>query len=268
MLVFQSIAPWYIPGRILGNSLLLILGSVAVGFVAFFGFKNRWPGAKNILRENNPSVLFIITSGLLIIVFLGFEVTAATLFQNKIVSRSLSPTYIPLTIILFIFISALVVPYQKRFSNKIVNSILIIGILIWLVYPIRANVYNAMNWISNGQMHSSQAWRESQTIQYLVQHPNIKSECPIYTNDRYSIFILAHLSTTSALNQIEYGSPETGIAKLKGFWPEQDEVCLVWFNHSTESDFFYYSFDEIQAVANLSLISQFDDGAIYLVSRK
>lgn len=270
ILVSQGIIPWYLPRIIRENGLFLISASLAVGFFVGIGFRNSWPDMK-VLRRKNPSILFCITSGLFSVIFVLFVVTVSTFtdclsihtIQN---SRTLAPIYIPLTLLLLVIVQMLITEYPERFSLKISPSVLLTCLMMWLVYPISANAFNAVNLIHEAKRFTSQAWRESETIHYLLQHQHLKSECKIYSNDVFSTFILAHLYAEGAVERVDYGSRNVSILRLRGFWPSEEKACLVWYNHSSESN--YLTFDELREVANIQLIIQLNDGAIYLMSRR
>jgi hypothetical protein len=249
MFVFNDLMTWYIPSIIANHRPTLILFGAVLGFFVGLRLKNSLNSVKVRLRQISPIVLFVI----IYVVFLVYSST--TTAYDQIGDRLLSPIYIPLTLLFLILTHALGEPYRGQFSNKIVNSFLIIVLVIWLVYPIRYTIINAVNFASVGQGYSSKAWRESQTVQYLLQHQTLESECTIYTNAPEAAYILANLATKK--------SP----AKTSDNWLIQNnKVCLVWFDKVSGE--YLLTIDELKTVANINLISGFDDGAIYSVTQK
>lgn len=268
-LLFNSILYWYLPGIIANYRPTLMLLGAAIGFFVGLSFKDSWQNMKVNLRQISPTVLFSISSGLFVIIYTVFVVISATNTDVSVDNRMLSPVYVPLTLLLLILTETLVDPYRKRFSKKIVNSFLIIGIAIWLIYPIRATILKAVKQTQIGEGYSGQAWMDSETIQYLLQHRTLESECTVYTNGPDAVYILAHLATQLSPARTKYNYIETvnDISSLRGRWPEDNKACLVWFD---ELDWRKYLFtiDELQAIANIDLIARLEDGAIYSITRK
>jgi hypothetical protein len=260
-MVFNTLLHWYIPGRIAEHRLIFIFVSAAAGFLAGFILRGGWPSVKVTLHQDNPIVLFVI-------IYTVFVIITATFTFVYLDSRILSPIYIPLTLLLLITAQAMGEQYRKRFSNKIVNSFLIIGMMIWLVYPIHAIVLDVVHPAQTRSPIVSKAWMESATVRYLLQHPILESEYRIYTNGTDIAYILAHLKTDTSPVWRDYGSPEIAISKLRGFWPGGDKACLVWFNDNIVGLNYFLTFDELKEVADLDLIIQLEDGAIYSVTRK
>lgn len=259
--VFNTLLYWYIPGKIAEHRSILMIVSAGVGLFAGLSLRDGWQGMKVRLRQISPLVLFaIIYTAFLVI-------SSTTTAYDRISDRLLSPVYVPLTLLLLILAQALVDPYRKRFSKKIVNYFLVIGIAIWLVYPIRSTILNAVNMITFGQGYSGKEWMDSETVQYLLQHRTLESECTFYTNGPDAAYILAHLATKMSPARTRYNSPETvnDISRLKGSWPEESNACLVWFNKIGRT--YLFTIDELQAIANIDLIARLEDGAIYSITR-
>jgi len=260
-LVFNSLLYWYIPNRIAEHRSVLMIVSAGAGLFAGLSLRDSWQGVKVRLRQISPFILF----ALIYTVFLVISSTA--IGHDPIGDRLLSPIYVPLTLLLLILAQALVDPYRKRFSKKIVDSLLVIGIAIWLVYPIRSTMLDAESLISNGKGYSGKAWMDSETVQYLLQHRTLESECTLYTNNPDAAYILAHFATKLSPVRPRHHSQETvnDFIKLKGTWPEESNACLVWFDRIGRN---VYTVDQLQAIVNIDLIAHLDDGAIYSITRK
>lgn len=258
--VLNSLLYWYIPGRIADHRLILMFVSAAVGIFAVLSLKGSWQSVKVSLRQISPTILLAIDYTAFLVI------SSTTTAYDQIGDRLLSPVFVPLTLLLLILAQAIVEPYRRHFSKKVVNSFLIIGIAIWLVYPIRATILKAVNLTQSGQGYSNKAWRDSETIQYLLQHRTLESECTFYTNGPDAAYILAHFAAKMSPG---YNSPETvnGISRLRGSWPEESKACLVWFDRIDRRKYLF-TIDELQTVANINLIARLDDGAIYSITRK
>jgi hypothetical protein len=253
---------WYIPREIVDHRLALILLGAIVGFLAGLSPKDIWQSVKSRLCQTTPVGLFII-------IYTAFLVITTTVTSLEPISnRYVSPLYVPLTLIFFIFIQSFVDVYRKRFSNKIVGFFLLVGLAIWFVYPVHSTYLEAVNLFRNGLRYSSRAWVDSKTIHYLLENKSLESECTIYTNDPYATYILAHLVVKESPARSPYLSPEmlNNISELRGSWPEENKSCLVWFNMTNRTDLF--TFDELQTVASFALINRLEDGSIYSVTKR
>ena len=267
----QSIISWYGPSFIGEIGFGIIVVSLTIG--VFAGIR-EWPDI-DVLREKHRSTLFIITNGLFCTVFVAFVVTACASTQclsRGDNSRTFSPMYIPLTLLFLVAAQMLIARYLRGVFMKILNVFLAMFIIIWLNYPIRTDTSYAINLIQKAQRINIQAWRHSETIQYLLRHHNLDLKCKVYTNDVMSTFILARISAERSLNQLE-GGGEGDIAKLLGLYPPDDKACLVWYNHPSGLEWFpegrgYFTLDVVQQVANTKLIVQLEDGVIYWMTRK
>lgn len=261
--LFNSLLYWYIPGRIKEHRSILMIVSAGAGLFIGLSLRDGWQGVKVRLRQISPIVLFAI-------IYIAFLViSSTTIAYDKIDDRLLSSIYVPLTLLLLILAQALVDPYRKRFSKKIVNSFLVIGIAIWLAFQIRSTILNAVNLIPIGQGYSGQAWMDNKTVQYLLQHRTLESECTFYTNDSNVAYILADIKTKMSPIRRIYNSIKTvnDISSLRGVWPEESNACLIWFDEIDQGKYMF-TIDELQAIANIELIVRLEDGAIYSITRK
>jgi len=263
MFVFNSIVSWYVPSIIADHRPTFILLGAVIGFFVGLSPKDSWQSVKVTLRQISPIVSFAIAYTAILVI------SSTTTAYDQIDDRLLSPIYVPLVLFLLILALALVEPYRRRFSNKIVNSFLILGLAIWLIYPIRYTILTAVNLTQKGQGYSSKAWIESETVQYLLHHRTLESECAVYANGPDATYILAHLTTKMSPAKTRYNSPETvndNISRLRGSWPEESNACLVWFDRIDRK--YLFTIAELQSVANIDLIVHLEDGAIYSVTRK
>ena len=185
-LLFSSLLSWYVPGGIAGRSSILTVASAGVGIFAAFGLRDGWQGVKAGLRQTRPLILLVF------VYLLFLAVSSSVAAYDPIDDRLLSPVYVPLTLFLLILLQALVDPYRRRFSKRLVDSFLAIGISVWLVFSIRSTVLSVADLNSNGQGYSGRVWKDSETVRYLVQHRALGSGSMLYSNGPDVSYILAH----------------------------------------------------------------------------
>jgi len=260
---FNTFLSWYIPGRISGHRSMLMLLSVTIGFLAGLSTRGNWSKVRTLLSEIGPLLLPIIA-------YVGFLlVSSTTTAHDKIGNRLLSPVFVPITLLFLLLVSKILTSLtERRLSQKRVSILLAVTIVMWLVYPARATMSLITNAMSQGQGYSSKIWRNSQTIKYLLQNRTLESECVIYTNGPDALYILANLTARMSPRRTMYNSPKiiNDISSLKGFWPEESNSCLIWFDRIGRN--YLFTLDELRTVANMQQIIRFEDGAIYSVKRK
>jgi hypothetical protein len=262
IITFNNLLSWYIPRIITDQRIILII--LVIGVVFFIGFacKDISKGSRVGLEVFIPIILF----SFIYITFL--IVSSTTTAYDPIDDRLLSPIYVPLTLGLLALSMKFVDSYRKRFPGMTVNSFLIIGISIWLLYPIASTIKTAVDVIGNGRGYSGKVWMERETIQYLLQNQYLESRCTIYSNDSYAVYIDAHIPASPSPEKTR-NNPSvwaSELSSLRDSWPEEKNACLVWLNEDHPSDRF--TVDELQTIAKMDLIAQLTDGAIYSITRK
>lgn len=260
--VFNTLLYWYIPDKIADHRSILIILSAGAGLFAGLSLRDGWGCMKVRLQKISPPVLFAIIYTTFLVI------SSTTTAYDHIDDRLLSPIYVPLTLLLLSLVQGLVDPYRKRFSEKIVNSFLVIGVVIWLIYPINSIVLNVVNLVSFGLGYSGKAWVDSETVQYLLQHQTLESECTFYTNGPDVTYILAHLVAKPSPAKKHYNSQESvnDISRLRDSWPEENDACLIWFDKIDRT--YLFTIDELRGIANIDLIADLADGAVYSIMRK
>jgi hypothetical protein len=259
--VFTILKNWYLPSIIVKHRSILMIVSLGVGLLAGYSLAYDWQVIKIWLRQTSSIIFFIIIYTAFLII------SSTTTAYDQIDDRLLSPIYIPLILSLLVLINILVEPFRRRSSTKIVNSIVILGIMLWFVFPIRDTVIYAFQNAPTGWGYSSLGWHESETVQYLLDHKTIETKCTFYTNDPWAVYILANLPTTLTPAKTKYNSQEEvrDLSSLKGIWPEETDACLIWFQKIGRP--YLFAIDELQTVADMHLFSSFNDGAIYSITR-
>jgi hypothetical protein len=258
----KKLLEWYLPSAISAKRPLLILCGLGLALLIGLSIWGGWRSWRTGARRAGPVLLFgLIYTGFLII-------SSTTTASDLIDHRFLSPLVVPLTLLLFSLAQAASQPFRKRFAPPWVDAVLIAGAAVWLVYPIRATLLDAVRLVPRGVGYASQAWVDSATIEYLRQHPRLVSKCFIYTNDPVGAYIRADLSAQRSPAKTRYNSSEivTDLASLQGTWPAEANACLVWFNQVNRS--FLFTPRELAKIATLTPLAQLADGAIFSINKK
>ncbi len=261
-LTFNSLVAWYIPTKFAAQPVLVIGIAGLLATLAGLSLKRGWPGVQNSLERLLPEILFVLVYTTALVI--ASTVTA----YDPIGTRLLSPIFVPLTLILVGLVVALLEPLRILFSGRAVHTGLIIGLSIWLIYPIGVSTTISSQMLRSGIGFSGKAWSESETIQYLQQHPALTSTCPIYSNAPDAVYILANLPAHRSPAKTLYASPAILIelSSLKGAWPAEPKICLVWFDPIDRP--FLFSLPELQAVTRSELIASLSDGQIFSIVKQ
>ena len=248
--MFDTFFSWYLSERLLGHSFPVFVLSLAIGLIIGLEYKQNWMKLSN-LRQVFPMLLLITAyAGALLLVL-----TPSGSIHDP---RYLTPIFVPVTLLLLILAENILKPFLGRLSPKYVNGLFIAVLAIWLIYPIRATIPIVSSQIEKGSRYTSEVWNNSETIQYLLQHRELESECTIYTNGPDAIYFLTELKTKM--------SPDTDKSLLNGLWPQESKICLVWFDNITRS--YLYPSEELMSIVNFEETIRFQDGAIFFYSRK
>ncbi len=166
---FNTFLSWYIPGRISEHRSILMLLSATIGFLAGLSIRGNWSKVRTVLLEIGPLLLFIIA-------YVGFLlVSSTTTNYDQIGNRLLSPVFVSITLLLLLSASKILTSLtEQRLSQKRANILLAVAIALWLVCPARATMSSITNAMSQGQGYSGKSWRNSQTIEYLLQNSNAR----------------------------------------------------------------------------------------------
>ncbi len=237
-----------------------ILPMAAVVFLATDTSQETGGDPKAGLRQIAPINLFMF-------MYTTFLIISSTrVAYDKIDDRLLSPVYIPLALFLITLTQALL-PYRKRLSELMIKPLLIISVLISLAYLLLL-CYESVNLYRNGRGYSSKEWRESPTIQFLIQHRTLASECTFYSNVHEATYILADFKTKILPIKTKYNSTIVinTISNLKG-WPPENKSCLVYFQKAEYKENLF-TMNELQEIVNFKLIARLEDGAVYSITRK
>lgn len=262
---FNTLLSWYIPERISEHRSILMLLSAVIGFLFGLSTKGNYNKIKVILIETRLLSLFII-------VYLSFLVVSSTLVAyDRIGHRLLSPIFIPLTLLIFIFASKISLWItEKLIQQKCLNLLILAIISIWLIYPTRASIFQILDLMDQGLGYNNKFWKNSQTIKYLSQNRALISKFDIiYSNAPDAIYILAGFKSEMIPSKIPHHLPKiriNNLVSLKGLWPEKDNSILIYFKQVNWT--YLFTLNELQTIANIQQIISFEDGVIYHIMKK
>lgn len=260
---FDTVLFWYLPMKVVETPPFLMLLCLTIGFAAGASIKAIWPNARIILKKIFPALLLIIA-------YTGFLIISSTITAfDQIGDRLLSPIFVPTTLLLTYFAYEIIKSLARRLPEWLANTAVISVFLLAVLYPVITTVLLVSNYIDiGGGGLNNKIWRESATLQYLLQHPSLQADCPIYSNGPDAIYILANIVAKPSPAKSKYNSSEaaTDISSLNGRWPQEKKVCLVWFD--TMSRKYLFKADELQTIAKVDKIASLEDGSIYVITPK
>jgi Dolichyl-phosphate-mannose-protein mannosyltransferase len=257
----KNILDWYVPAAITRHLWILLLVCAVLVFLIGFSFKGSWQGLKVKPTHDNPTIIFSIACGSLIILYAGFVVISARInYVSVFEGRIWSPIFVPLTFLIFLFARVAGQQFGKFFTGRTMNSILIGAIAICLIYPMISTVSYAANLVAYGDGIGGAGWMNSETIQYIRNYP---SECTYYSNGPDVIYFLVHVNAKWVPSR---GGVMVDISSQKDIWPQETRACLVWFDNINRTTLFRP--DELLPITNLEQVIKLGDGVIYIVTRK
>jgi len=268
---FDTLVSWYLPGAILKHPSILFLVGAGIGFLAGFHSRGTWARIRTLpagIAKVAPVLLFLIT-------YLAFMVvSSATTEVSPLESRLMSPIYVPLTLLLLMLADQLLKPFGQRLYPRLASILFAVAIGLWLLYPLSSIQAEVIAGLNQGWGYSGRLWKESPIVQYL-QHEPVQTSHTIYSNAPDVLYILVNLSAKTSPAQTAYNS--SGLTPLSGpkvndlsrigeSWPESNDSYLIWFDKIDRE--YLFTLSDLQSVADFRQTNRFDDGGIYLVSRR
>jgi len=257
----QILMSWFVPADIAKHHSAIIFISATIGYIVGISWLNSWNKIKQAVHQLLPITLFVV-------LYLGFLMLSSTVTAyDKIDNRLLSPVFMPLCIHICFILDEIIVSFKKRLPKLPWQGILVIGFVSLLSYPISELASQMINYEDGYGGYTSRAWQESKTILFLRSH-NLPDPYPIYSNDPPALYVYTNLSSSRSPAKTYYNSNENKhkLLTLIHSWPEKPEAYLVWFNRSFSD--YLYTVDELKSIANISMLYQFEDGAIYKVTQQ
>ena len=259
----DTILSWYIPNQIVGAPEIRLYLGIITGILLAINIRKKSQETQTVLNQISPALLFVT-------VYVSSLIISSTLIAyDQINNRLLSPAFVPLTMLGVYYFTKVFQSTKSRFRRTPVDTILLILLIIGAgAYQAHATFSIISNhYATGGYGYNNKFWQESDTIQYLLSQPTLASNCTIYSNVPMAlqmVDIRAHWlparrahNSTKLLDQI---------SDLRGVWPQEDRICLVWFTR----EFIYRIFDleEFQTITIMEIIVRLSDGEIYMVRKR
>lgn len=257
--ILYYVLSWYLPGQISTNLFLIFILSLAIGFIIGLEFTANWK-KYSIRPQNYPILSFIVVYTSFFLLTVAYDIGSYNLEP-----RYLAPIFVPVTLLLLIFAKKMLLPLLGRLSQKYSQPLLMAVLAIGLIYPTLTTIGLELDQMKHGSGYTGEAWKNSEIIQYLLQHRSLESEFTIYSNANDAIYILTGLVTKlSPRNDLKLNGFES-VPGEKGLWPPGSKVCLVWFDSIPRMPSLF-SPDELVSIAGQEEVTRFQDGRIYIFS--
>lgn len=257
--VLLTLTNWYTPS--LANAALhrLFLAAVAVALAG--GVLVLWLMSLRAREAGFPRISYLV---LLSAAYVAFLVASATLTAyDPITSRLLVPLYFPLTLLIWMLLDRMARPLKARLGFARGELFLAIGMCVWMIWPLRATVSLVSTSFQEGAgQYNTRPWQESEIAQAL-RHWAFPSAAPVYTNDIYALYVLTGQRASFTPSKTYYNSDQKPyeMEALKGTWPPGATAWMVWFSQAQRP--YLLTVEELGTVAEVGVVQQFNDGAIY-----
>lgn len=270
-LFFQGIYCWLLPGgiRYYSISLKILFGvTIFISLIVILSVlykltnKGNWKNLKIVYMRVNPIIMFII-------IYTGFLlISSSTTYYDAINERLLSPIYIPMVLVLLVFIGWLTDIIGKRFSKKLINTILFTIVCVLLIPSIIYSINETRDYINQGVYgYNTTPWQDSEMVNYLRNH-QLETNFILYSNEPEALYVLTNIISQNTPSRFKYHNPLNAntIWEVKTDWLVISKTYLVWFNNVLRSDL--YTINELEQIINLSNCIHFKDGMICIISKK
>jgi hypothetical protein len=257
----NTILPWYLPVNLTVYYLVFILLLVITWMLKELNLRTK--SGREGIKLIGPGLIFLVFYSAIIVI------SSTTTAYDHISNRLLSPIYIPIIYILFVIADKIHYWLAKYFPHILVTVLFGIGIILMMRYPVKNTRYIIEEFMDrSGQEYSSNAWRNSETIQYIVQRKQLEKEYVFYSNAPEAVYILANIKSRFSPAKTFYNSPQLIYSnpKQKDIWQNDEKVCLVWFDKINRN--FLFTIDELQKDRKMNTLAHLNDGKIYIFSGK
>jgi hypothetical protein len=261
--LFNTILKWYLPLQLNGQQLFFLVLILSAGVFTGIVLIYRWKKEQPRLQQIGPVLIFTLF-------YLGIIVISSTTIAfDKIANRLLSPVFVPSIFIMFFILDNILKWLSKRFRQRLISILFLIGIIAWMTYPVMLTIYNIHYYIEqSGWEFGSKAWKDNSIIRYLNNHPQLESGYSFYSNVPEAIYILTNKETKWSPSKTLYNSHQllNTNQDIKNVWQDKNQARLVWFNNMGRN--FLFTIVELQKSANIVKVVQTKDGKIYTITRK
>jgi hypothetical protein len=104
-------------------------------------------------------------------------------------------------------------------------------------------------------------------MRYLRDNRAIQDGCAVYSNGYDAIYLLTGIEAKSVPVKSSGPVPVANIGSLRGTWPPGGKACLVQLDEIDRRAYLFTA-TELLGITDLESSVAFDDGTIYVVSRK
>lgn len=271
--MFRTIFGWFAPvmlvlPRMVIWSIVAILVACIVAVIALISRK-RITFREMLSSQKFVRLLILI---LFMTVYCIILVTTATMTAyDEIGLRLLSPISIALIVAIFMSLEGgaklLNIPRLTRRNAHRVH-LLASGFLliVLIILPMLQGMISVITKLDQGAGgYNAKRWRESETIEFLRASFLTETD-EIYSNRPDAITFLTGFQANWMPSRTYYNSnqPATDLSSLKGNWPRSPVAHILWFDD--EGRPYFFSIQELETIANISLEVQLVDGKIYEAS--
>jgi len=261
-LAMNTFLKWFVPETVAGNETIMVMTGMAAGFLAGAAVWANRSKIRTTLLDIGPVLLLVAG-------YTGFLVGYSSIIGFDVIgNRLLSPVAVPVLLLLLFLAGRVSALLGRGFSQRLVDFSLAIVISIFMVYPATATISLVEKHIREGGWgYNGKYWKDSATVQYLIDHPGLDSGCTYYTNGPDVAYILAGLHARMAPLRSNVNSPDAlnDLSQLRGSWPEEDRACLVWFD-KIKGDYLF-TVEDLRRAADIRQTVWLDDGGIYTLER-
>lgn len=251
----------FFPGVNFKNQSIFFFAGVLLFVLIIISFLIIYKKPKRFISlYNNAGTLIVFVA-----IYIAFLIlSSTTTAYDKIDSRLLSPIYIPVTLLLLLFIEKLIKLLKIYTSSRLIAILPVAGIFIWfLYYPVKvtfAELNYRREFGAGG--YNTKEWKESKLINYL-QIDKLNNKNNLYSNAPDALYILTDIKSLSIPFKTAYNSDKrvNSLDELKKTWLKNDTANIIWFNKIDRK--FLFSIYELQQISDIQLIKSFSGGEIY-----
>jgi hypothetical protein len=264
----RKILYWFLPYRPFSSDGLLeplIFLVCVITLLLIFNKKNHWIKWFKFFKHPAVYSMMLFT----IIYFVSSLGNIVTTHHRDLSSdRYYVVIMLPILILLISIFQFLIRPHI-HLEGKYLKTIVLVIFTIWSIYPI-VKMEKFINISRQGKPHYYNVYNihEYQNSPTLMQANKLLQEKPdtvIYSNLPRLVWLHTRV-LTNGLPEINSNWSEADIIVNLSSWPGQQPGYIVFFENDPYQA--YFSLEILEKIANLELIYDMEDGAIFYVSSK
>jgi hypothetical protein len=249
---------------------LLLKSSIAaaVGLVALWTYAPLAGYFKERVAEERAVLMPCLVFSL---VFYAFTIiTSTTVAYDPINFRLLSPIYVPVLIAAaFLLNDAMRYSRSGESRRRRIQIVTVLLVTVALIQPMRQFVIDFGDRFREGSGLNRRVWIESELMGFLKRWRGPEREKPIFSNAPMALAWHLGLDARSSPNRKKCADLTGKRARecfLETTDPEFFDAYLLYFEEQKYP--YYYSFDELAELAELTPVEVTSDGGVYEVSRR